>query len=51
MDGSTGWITKPSDLLLLSRRIDGNSRHRDIIGAYALSQMQLGNGKPSLDIP
>ena len=47
MDGSTGWIAKPSDLLLLSRRIDGNPRHRDIIGSYALSQMQLGNGKPS----
>ena len=47
MDGSTGWITKPSDLLLLSRRIDGNNRHKDIIGAYALSQMQLGNGQPS----
>lgn len=45
MDGSTGWITKPSDLLLLARRIDGNSRHRDIIGSYALSQMQLGNGQ------
>lgn len=47
MDGSTGWIAKPSDLLLLGRRIDGNARHRDIIGSYALSQMQLGNGKPS----
>ncbi len=47
MDGSTGWIAKPSDLLLLSRRIDGNPRHKDIIGAYALSQMQLGNGQPS----
>jgi CubicO group peptidase (beta-lactamase class C family) len=47
MDGSTGWIAKPSDLLLLSRRIDGNTRHRDILGAYALSQMQLGNGQPS----
>jgi CubicO group peptidase (beta-lactamase class C family) len=46
MDGSTGWIAKPSDLLLLSRRIDGNSRHTDIIGSYALSQMQLGNGQP-----
>lgn len=45
MDGSTGWITKPSDLLLLARRIDGNSRHRDIIGSYALSQMQMGNGQ------
>jgi CubicO group peptidase (beta-lactamase class C family) len=47
MDGSTGWITKPSDLLLLSRRIDGNPRHKDIIGSYALSQMQLGNGLQS----
>jgi len=47
MDGSTGWIAKPSDLLLLSRRIDGNSRHKDILGSYALSQMQLGNGQPS----
>jgi CubicO group peptidase (beta-lactamase class C family) len=47
MDGSTGWIAKPSDLLLLSRRIDGDTRHKDIIGAYALSQMQLGNGLPS----
>ncbi|MBI3867172.1 MAG: serine hydrolase [Verrucomicrobia bacterium] len=47
MDGSTGWITKPSDLLLLARRIDGNPRHRDIIGSYALSQMQKGNGQPS----
>lgn len=47
MDGSTGWIAKPSDLLLMGRRIDGNPRHRDIIGSYALSQMQLGNGKPS----
>lgn len=46
MDGSTGWIAKPSDLLLLSRRIDGNPRHKDIIGAYSLSQMQLGNGQP-----
>jgi hypothetical protein len=47
MDGSTGWIAKPSDLLLLSRRIDGNTRHKDILGAYALSQMQLADGLPS----
>lgn len=46
MDGSTGWICKPSDLLLLARRIDGNTRHKDIIGSYALSQMQLANGQP-----
>ena len=30
--------------MLLGRRIDGNPRHRDILGPYALSQMRLGNG-------
>lgn len=47
MDGSTGWIAKPSDLLLLARRIDGDPRHRDILGTYAISQMRLGNGLQS----
>ncbi len=46
MDGSTAWVTRPADLLLMARRIDGNPRHADIIGAYALSQMRLGNGQP-----
>ncbi len=45
MDGSTAWIGRPSDLLLMGRRIDGNPRQTDIIGSYALSQMQLGNGQ------
>jgi CubicO group peptidase (beta-lactamase class C family) len=44
MDGSTGWVCRPMDLLLLGRRIDGNPRQADIIGSYALSQMQLGSG-------
>ncbi|MDB6133975.1 MAG: hypothetical protein JWM59_2218 [Verrucomicrobiales bacterium] len=46
MDGSTGWVTAPSNLLLLARRIDGNTRQKDIIGSYALSQMQTGSGQP-----
>ncbi|MES2921319.1 MAG: serine hydrolase [Verrucomicrobiota bacterium] len=45
MDGSTAWIGRPADLLLMGRRIDGNPRQTDIIGSYALSQMQLGNGQ------
>lgn len=45
MDGSTAWIGKPSDLLLMARRIDGNPRQTDIIGSYALSQMQTGSGQ------
>lgn len=46
MDGSTAWIAKPADLLLLARRIDGDSRHRDILGSYAISQMRLPNNEP-----
>lgn len=49
MDGSTGWICKPSDLLLLGRRIDGNPRQTDIIGSYALSQMRAPNLQPDDD--
>jgi len=45
MDGSTAWIGKPSDLLLLARRIDGNGRHRDIITADSLAAMRLANGQ------
>ena len=45
MDGSTAWIGRPADLLLMGRRIDGNPRQNDIIGSYALSQMQDGNGQ------
>ncbi len=46
MDGSTAWVARPMELLLMARRIDGNPRHRDIIGGYALSQMRLANGQP-----
>jgi len=49
MDGSTAWIAKPSDLLLLGRRIDGDARHRDLLGSYALSQMRLANLQPDID--
>ncbi len=49
MDGSTAWICRPKELLLLGRRIDGDSRYKDIIGSYALSQMQLANGLPDAD--
>jgi CubicO group peptidase (beta-lactamase class C family) len=49
MDGSTAWIAKPSDLLLLGRRIDGDPRHTDLLGAYALSQMRLANQQPDID--
>jgi D-alanyl-D-alanine carboxypeptidase len=31
MDGSTAWVARPSDLLLVSRRVDGDPRHADII--------------------
>lgn len=31
MDGSTAWVARPSDLLLVSRRVDGDPRHEDII--------------------
>jgi CubicO group peptidase (beta-lactamase class C family) len=46
MDGSTGWICRPSDLLLFARRIDGNPRQTDILGTYALSQMQTASMEP-----
>jgi CubicO group peptidase (beta-lactamase class C family) len=49
MDGSTAWIAKPSDLLLLGRRIDNDPRHRDLLGAYAMSQMRLANNQPDID--
>lgn len=49
MDGSTAWIAKPSDLLLLGRRMDNNPRHRDLLGAYAMSQLRLANGQPDID--
>ena len=45
MDGSTAWIGRPADLLLMGRRIYGKLRQTDIIGFYTFSQMQTGNGQ------
>jgi len=40
MDGSTAWIAKPADLLLLARRIDGTSAHTDILRAESIEDMK-----------
>ncbi len=40
MDGSTAWIAKPSDLLLLARRIDGNATHTDILTQNSIDDMK-----------
>ena len=40
MDGSTAWIARPSDLLLLARRCDGLGPHRDILSAASITQMR-----------
>lgn len=40
MDGSTAWIAKPADLLLLARRIDGTSAHTDILRAGSIEDMK-----------
>lgn len=51
MDGSTAWIAKPSDLLLLARRIDGDSLHRDILQNTSISQMRIPNGMLDFSSP
>jgi hypothetical protein len=43
MDGSTAWIARPIDLLLLMRRIDGTANNADIISAGRFSEMMTGN--------
>jgi CubicO group peptidase (beta-lactamase class C family) len=40
MDGSTAWIARPTDLLLLARRIDGNGTHTDILSADSITDMK-----------
>lgn len=40
MDGSTAWIARPSDLLLLTRRVDGDSRHADILSPGSLTALR-----------
>lgn len=46
MDGSTAWIARPTDLLLLARRIDGNGTHTDILSADSIADMKTP-GSPS----
>ena len=40
MDGSTAWIARPSDLLLLTRRVDGDPRHTDILSASNITALR-----------
>lgn len=40
MDGSTAWIARPSDLLLLARRIDGTTTHTDILSEDSIEDMK-----------
>jgi CubicO group peptidase (beta-lactamase class C family) len=47
MDGSTAWIARPTDLLLLARRIDGNATHTDILSADSIADMKTP-GSPSV---
>jgi len=46
MDGSTAWVAKPSDLLLMARRIDGHPRHRDILTPASVNAMRLAGNQP-----
>ena len=39
MDAHGGWIARPIDLLLLLRRMDGNTNHADLLSSDALTQM------------
>ncbi len=39
MDGSTAWIARPSDLLLFSRRVDGDDGFEDIISGTTLTRL------------
>lgn len=36
MDGSTAWVARPLDLLLLARRVDGNATHTDILSSNSV---------------
>src|SRR5690242_21207653 len=50
MDGSTAWVARPIELLLLMRRIDGAATQSDIISAARFNEMLTGssaaNGGP-----
>lgn len=43
MDGSTAWVARPIDLLLLMRRIDGSDVQADIISTNRFKDMVSGN--------
>ncbi len=45
MDGSTAWIARPADLLLLARRVDGDTRHEDILSANNVTALHT-RGNP-----
>lgn len=50
MDGSTGWIAKPLDLLLFARRVDGNATHADILSAAGVEDLRTpANPLPASD--
>jgi CubicO group peptidase (beta-lactamase class C family) len=45
MDGSTAWIARPADLLLLTRRVDGDDTHEDILSESRLAALHT-RGSP-----
>ena len=45
MDAHGGWIARPIDLLLLLRRIDGNSAQAEILSADSLTEMRTVLGQ------
>jgi CubicO group peptidase (beta-lactamase class C family) len=46
MDGSTAWIARPADLLLLARRVDGDDDHEDILAPDRVTALHT-RGSPS----
>ncbi len=39
MDGAAAWIARPADLLLMARRVDGDTRHEDILAADRITAL------------
>jgi len=46
MDGSTAWIARPADLLLLTRRVDGDDTHEDILSESRITALHT-RGSPT----
>jgi len=46
MDGSTAWIARPEDLLLLARRVDGDDDHEDILAPDRITALHT-RGSPN----